>query len=52
MSNEDIKYHKEKQEALLEVSREVGLELDTKKTKYMVYDLSPKCRTKSQFIDG
>jgi hypothetical protein len=41
---------KKNTEALLEASREVGLEVNTEKTKYMVV-LSPNCRTKSQITD-
>jgi len=48
---ENINTIKKNREALLEASREVGLEVNIEKTKYMVVLPSPKCRIKSQFND-
>jgi hypothetical protein len=48
---ENINTKKKITEALLEASREAGLEVSTEKTNYMVV-LSPKCKTKSQFTDS
>jgi hypothetical protein len=47
----NIRWGKKKEETLLEASREVDLEINEEKTKYMVCVPSPKCRTKSQFAD-
>jgi hypothetical protein len=48
---ENINTVKKDTEALLEASREVSLEVNTEKTKYMVMSLPPKCRTASLFTD-
>jgi hypothetical protein len=42
---------KKNTEALLEASRETGLEVNTERTKYIVVSL-PKCRTNLQFTDS
>jgi len=47
---ENLSTIKKNKEALLEDSREVGLEENTAETKYTVV-LLPKCSTKSQFTD-
>jgi hypothetical protein len=46
MLGENIHTIKKNKEALLQASREVGLEVNTEKTKYMFVS-PPECRTKS-----
>jgi hypothetical protein len=48
---ENIYTMKKNTEALLEDSMEVGVEVNTEKTKYIICASSPKCRTESQFTD-
>jgi hypothetical protein len=50
MVGENINIIKKNTEALLETSKEVGLEINTEKTKCIVV-LPPECRTKSYFTD-
>jgi hypothetical protein len=45
--SENIGTIKKNTEALLQASREIGLKVNTQKTKYMFIYLSPKCRPKS-----
>jgi hypothetical protein len=40
-----------KNTTLLETTNEIGLELNTERTKYMVISCQPNCRTKSYFPD-
>jgi hypothetical protein len=42
---------KENTEGLLVASKEIGLEVNADKTKYMVMSLISDCRTKSQYED-
>jgi hypothetical protein len=48
---EDLSTKKKNIQVLLQTSREVGLEVNIKKTKYMVVS-PPICRIKSQFTDS
>jgi hypothetical protein len=47
MLGENINTIKKNKKSLLEASKEVGLKVNTEKTKYIVIISSPKCMTKS-----